>query len=79
MPSRRVDALIGAWKLLRTFDSAPDFRQRARAIHSELAHGDGWTDPQRARIEQFGSWLQEPPAVVALKGRCEQVLTELAR
>jgi hypothetical protein len=73
----RGEVLAAAKKLLRTFDSAPEPRRQARSIHSELAHGDGWSLSERAAIDALGLWLQEQPPISELRPRCKRVLAAL--
>jgi hypothetical protein len=77
MTVSRGEALAAARKLLRTFGSAPEPRQRARAIHSELGHAEGLTPSERGEIEALGAWLLERPPISELKPRCERLLAKL--
>jgi hypothetical protein len=73
----RGEALASAKKLVRTFASAPDPRRQARSIHSELAHWDGWTGPEREQIDTLGAWLADDPSLAELRPRCERLLANL--
>lgn len=77
MAVSRAEALLAARKLLRTFPSAPDPKQRARAICAELMSVQDWTSAQRAAIERLSAWLQDYPSPGELRPRCEQLLAGL--
>lgn len=73
----RFEDLASARKLVRTFATAPNPRRQARSIHSELAHWDGWTGPEREQIDALGAWLADDPNLAELRPRCEQILAKL--
>lgn len=77
MSVSRAEALAAAGKLLRTFASAPDPKQRAHAICAELTRSDGWAPRERELIDGLHGWLQAYPSSGALRQRCEQVLASL--
>lgn len=77
MSISRVDALAAARKLLRTFASAPDPKQRSRAICAELMRASDWTHTQRAAIEELSAWLRGYPPSAELRLRCERLLARL--
>ena len=77
MSVSRVEALAAARKLFRTLASAPDPRQRARAICAELVRASDWTDTQRAAIDELVVWLQAYPPSAELRARCDRLLTSL--
>jgi hypothetical protein len=73
----RSEALAAARKLLRGFSAAPDARQHAHKLHSELARAHGWSPAEEARILALGAWLQTRPDLTLLKSQCSAILAKL--
>ena len=73
----RTEALTAARKLVRGFAAAPDPRQHAHRVFSELAHAEGWRAEEQALITELGAWLQGRPNLGELKTRCEATLARL--
>jgi len=73
----RDEALYSARKMLRGFAGAPDARQHAKRVYSELVHASGWSPTEEADILALGAWLQTRPSEGALKTRCAELLTRL--
>lgn len=65
-----------ARKLLRGFSGAPDVRQHAHKLYSELVHAEGWSTSEQARIIALGAWLQTRPDLQLLKSHCAGVLSK---
>lgn len=72
----RVEALQTARKLLRGFSGAPDARQHAHKLYSELVRAEGWSKAEQARIIALGAWLQTRPDLQLLKSQCAAVLAK---
>lgn len=77
MSISRAEALTAALGLFRTFASAPDPKQRARAICAELMRASDWTHTQREDIKDLSTWLQGYPTPSELRPRCKQLLARL--
>jgi hypothetical protein len=77
MTTSRTEALATARKLCRTLMSAPSPQARARELFHLLSRAQGWKAPEALAIAEFGAWLEERPAPGGLKGRCEQLLSQL--
>jgi hypothetical protein len=74
---RRVEALQVARKMLRGFSAAPDPRQHAHRLYSELVHAEGWSAGEEAAIVALGAWLSERPNQELLKPHCAALLAKL--
>ncbi|MDP3746694.1 MAG: hypothetical protein Q8Q88_06550 [Phenylobacterium sp.] len=72
----RHEALNAARKMLRGFSGAPDPRQQAHRLYSELAHAAGWSRAEEAEIIAFGAWLQSRPALLQLRPSCTVLLAK---
>lgn len=73
----RGEALQVARKMLRGFSGAPDPRQHAYRLYSELVHAEGWSAGEEAAIVALGAWLNERPSQDLLKPRCAALLAKL--
>lgn len=73
----RGEALQVARKMLRGFASAPDPRQHAHRLYSELIHADGWSTREEAAIVALGAWLNGRPNHELLKPHCAALLARL--
>lgn len=71
------EALQTARKLLRGFSGAPDVRQHAHKLYSELVRAEGWSKAEQDRILALGAWLQTRPDLSLLKPQCIAVLAKL--
>ena len=74
---RRGEALQVVRKMLRGFSGAPDPRQHAHRLYSELVHAEGWSAGEEAAIVALGAWLTERPNHDLLKPRCAALLAKL--
>jgi hypothetical protein len=73
----RGEALQVARKMLRAFSGAPDPRQHAHRLYSELARAEGWSAGEEAAIVALGDWLNKRPNEDLLKPRCAAILAKL--
>lgn len=78
MSGSRQQALADARKLVRSFGSAPDARQRAQAVISELQHADDWPPKALREIAAVEAWLRDTPASTALEPRLRSLLAALS-
>lgn len=77
MATSHHEALAKARKLIRSFQSAPDPRRRARDVLSELSRAEGWDPRARREIAAVEAWLQSLPSEPELGGRLKALLVRL--